>query len=76
MRPEPGGYSTLEFDPAVSLEIEETRHGWFLFRYDVDGTFCGDTWHETFDQAKAQTTFEYEVPADSWTITSEAPPTE
>jgi hypothetical protein len=36
-----------------------------------DGTFCGDTWHQTADDARAQAEFEFdrvgtwhEIPAD------------
>jgi hypothetical protein len=36
-----------------------------LYRYLLDGTFVGDTWHETLDGAKQQVDFEY-VLASPW----------
>jgi hypothetical protein len=30
-----------------------------LYRFTLDGSFVGDTWHETLTEAKAQADFEY-----------------
>lgn len=30
-----------------------------MYRYTADGQFCGDTWHESFEQALAQAKYEY-----------------
>lgn len=57
--------------PAVLL-IEETESGIFLERFGADGSFAGDTWHRSVEEAKEQATFEYgellsdwrEVPSD------------
>jgi hypothetical protein len=37
-----------------------------LYRYQDDGTFCGDTWHETFEDAKHQALYEYGIAEDAW----------
>jgi hypothetical protein len=40
--------------------------GFFLFRYLIDGTDAGDTWHETLEEAKGQADFEYGDSIDEW----------
>jgi hypothetical protein len=30
-----------------------------MYRYTADGQFCGDTWHQSFEQAIAQAKYEY-----------------
>lgn len=56
--------------PTVAL-IDETADGFYLIRLTKDGTFCGDTWHLTADNARGQADFEFdhvgvwrEIPAD------------
>ena len=45
--------------PTVAL-IDETREGFYLIRLTDDGTFCGDTWHPSADEARGQAAFEFD----------------
>jgi hypothetical protein len=45
--------------PTVAL-IDEKSDGFYLLRLTNDGTFCGDTWHLTGDDARDQAKFEFE----------------
>jgi hypothetical protein len=58
--------SRQELGPAYVLVIEESEEGTFLYRYDVDGRFVGDTWHETVDEAKDQAEHEYHLNILAW----------
>jgi hypothetical protein len=49
----------------VEIEVEQTGHA-MLYRYQDDGTFCGDTWHETLADAMHQADYEYGIPAEAW----------
>jgi hypothetical protein len=56
--------------PSIAV-VNETPDGFFLIRLTRDGTFCGDTWHMTVDDARGQAEFEFdrvgtwhEIPAD------------
>jgi hypothetical protein len=67
------------------VEIEIGKSDCLLFRFSREGTFAGDTWHETLDRAKAQADYEYvlaspwrEVPPDvidpvTWSATQTPP---
>ena len=46
--------------------IEHRPDGVFLYRYAVDGTFAGDTWHPTLDEAREQALFEYGDALGKW----------
>ena len=54
------------------LVIEQKPDGIFLYRYAPDGTFAGDTWHQSVEEALEQADYEYghlvarwqEVPAE------------
>ncbi len=48
------------------VEIEASDNEAMLYRYQDDGTFCGDTWHETLQAAKAQAAYEYGIPDHAW----------
>jgi hypothetical protein len=37
-----------------------------LNRFSADGTFAGDTWHATLDEAKDQASYEYEDALSTW----------
>lgn len=54
--------------PPRVLVIEERSEGFFIKRFTESGTFSGDTWHETFDDATHQATFEYDVPTARWVV--------
>ena len=46
--------------------MQETAEGWFLFGYAADGTFSGDTWHESADDALHQAEREYAGELSPW----------
>jgi len=48
------------------LIIEETHEGFFLYRYDVNKNFAGDTWHMTLEDAKYQANSEYKNLLGEW----------
>lgn len=48
------------------LLIEFKDDGLFLCRATEDGTFCGDTWHLSIDDAKAQAESEYGDLVGNW----------
>lgn len=48
------------------LVIEENPDGVFLFRYDREGEFGGDTWHQSVEDAKEQARFEYGDLVEEW----------
>jgi len=48
------------------LVIEQDDPGFLLFRYTTDGSFAGDTWHETVDHAKEQANFEFGNAVSEW----------
>ncbi len=52
---------------ASFLVIEDTPEGFFLYRYDKNGEFVGDTWHADEEEAKEQAAYEYGDGAKSWT---------
>ena len=41
----------------VYLELQDPSA--MLFRFTVSGEFCGDTWHESLQDAYEQATFEF-----------------
>jgi hypothetical protein len=45
--------------PSVAL-IDGKPNGFYLIRLSSDGTFCGDTWHRTAEEARGQAEFEFE----------------
>jgi hypothetical protein len=52
------------------LAIEETSEGFFLFRYTRNQEFCGDTWHQSLQEAEEQAIYEF----GSSLVWSEIPP--
>lgn len=62
-----GGIDNREGLPhAVVLTIEETTDGIFLTRFGIDGSFAGDTWHTSIDDAKHQAKQEYKDLLSEW----------
>ena len=51
---------------AELLVIETSRDGVYLFRYTADGEFCGDSWHQSIEDAKDQAEYEYERALGQW----------
>lgn len=62
-----GPEETGEFPPAAFVEIESDGSGFFLMRYDADGEFSGDTWHQSLEEAKEQAHFEFGITNTDWT---------
>ena len=46
--------------------MEQDNEGVSLYRYAADGTFGGDTWHPTQDEAREQARFEYGDALGRW----------
>jgi len=55
-----------DMGPARLLLLEQRREGFFIFRYDANGSFAGDTWHQNLEDAKHQAEFEYEGFLQPW----------
>jgi hypothetical protein len=49
--------------PTLAL-IDERSEGFYLIRLTKDGTFCGDTWHATGEEARGQADFEFDRVGD------------
>ncbi len=71
------GLGAAEFSvPAIGLkepfplpcrvEIVSVDSGFSLLRYDQDGRFCGDTWHQSIEEAKYQASFEFNTNEGDW----------
>ena len=60
------GVSLHRLPTAIRVEIEQEGDGFFLFRYDSNGQFAGDTWHQSVDEAKSQAKFEYVLADSGW----------
>jgi hypothetical protein len=54
----------------IVLETQQSGAA-MLFRYTADGADCGDTWHQTIEDAKHQAAWEYEAALGMWAA---APP--
>ena len=50
----------------VVIEFDEPESDCFLFRYTDDGSFCGDTWHETLERAFRQAEYEFGLGRDDF----------
>lgn len=63
----PNGLDTKgDLPVAFRVEIVTTGDGIYLIRYDKDGEFCGDTWHQSINEAKEQACFEFNISANDW----------
>jgi hypothetical protein len=55
---------------ATVLVLEETiergHRSYLLIRYAADGTFAGDTWHSTIDEAVEQASYEFGEALGPW----------
>ena len=52
--------SELPRPDRVEIEIDGTEaEPCMMYRYADDGSFCGDTWHQTFELALRQAAYEY-----------------
>lgn len=62
----PGG-TQIEMPQADVLVLEPLDDGNFmLLRYTAKGDYCGDTWHQSLDEAKQQAAFEFENAVGMW----------
>ena len=57
-----------EYLPVADVLVLETtdEQGIMLYRYTTEGVFCGDTWHETIEDAKDQAGYEFGDTVGSW----------
>jgi hypothetical protein len=65
----PGGGQSdgrVRMKPASRLEIVQSEKEVFLYRYDSEGGFAGDTWHMSMEEAKEQARFEYPDAVLEW----------
>jgi hypothetical protein len=53
--------------PDVLLLVSDGNRA-MIYRYKQDGTFCGDTWHESIEDAKQQAIFEYQGALQAWSL--------
>ena len=65
-----GPQELMRLPQIIVLEAQQTGET-MLFRYTADGTDCGDTWHQSIDDAKHQAAWEYEHALGMWAA---APP--
>ncbi|MES2793785.1 MAG: hypothetical protein V4719_29490 [Planctomycetota bacterium] len=67
-----------ELPLAVTVVIEANGEEILLLRFDKDGEFCGDTWHQSMSDAKEQARFEFGISLSDWSenpaISSDASP--
>jgi hypothetical protein len=56
-----GSDSRVPLPDARFLAISQAPGGVFLYRYDSDGAYAGDTWHESLERAKGQAEYEFEL---------------
>src|SRR5688572_2036314 len=52
--------------PALFLLIDENTDGVLLVRHSESGAFCGDTWHESIEDAKHQADYEFGTAVGEW----------
>ena len=55
-----------QMPPARFLLIEQNTDGTFLIRHSQTGEFCGDTWHESIEDAKNQAEYEFGSAVQRW----------
>ncbi len=63
-----GRLTTADMPLPDYVEIDEGPHNAMLYRYQNDGTFCGDTWHGSLAAAKAQARYEYGILESGWRV--------
>jgi hypothetical protein len=62
---DPGGAKRFMAFPHVVL-AEGDSASVMLYRYRCDGEFCGDTWHESLQEAQEQAQYEYGPALGNW----------
>lgn len=55
-----------ELPAANWVEIRQGNQGYYLLYFDESGAYITDGWHATFEEAKAQAKFEFEIDEDDW----------
>lgn len=68
--PEVAGHedSRVELPAAAFVVLDTSSEGVFLYRYDSEGRFAGDTWHKSVEEAKHQAAYEYSVSDGDWRV--------
>jgi len=61
-------FNALPLPTYVEIEVDDSGQA-TLYRYRDDGAFCGDTWHESLQDAKDQAAYEYGISELAWQIT-------
>jgi len=49
----------VQFQSAILCNLEPVMTPFMMYRYNRDGDQCGDTWHQSLQDAFAQAAFEY-----------------
>ena len=58
---------TIPSPPASRVEISaEADGGYSLIRFDPADGFCGDTWHQSLEEAQRQAEFEFGIALEDW----------
>lgn len=55
-----------ELPNALTVVIEANDEGILLLRFDKCGEFCGDTWHQSIDEAMEQAHFKFGISTSDW----------
>ena len=55
-----------QLPPPAWVEIVQEAEGFYLLRYNSEGHFLADTWHQTLAEAKEQAQFEYYIEEKDW----------
>ena len=58
----------LDFAYGLAICEYKPGEGYYLFSYNSNWTEFADTWHETIEDAKDQTEFEYAVINNNWSF--------
>lgn len=60
---EPDQRESLPPTAVVFLVFDD---GWYVERYGADGSFAGDTWHPSRDEAEHQVAYEFDGTSAVW----------
>ena len=64
----------FQFPTASWVEIsEEDEGGYSLIRFDSTDDFCGDTWHQSLEEAYRQAEFEFGIASGDWAQVADEP---
>jgi hypothetical protein len=63
---EESGVERERLKAAEIVYLRPEDAGFYLLRYRSDGSFVGDTWHATSDDALEQANYEFRFSGDGW----------